>query len=170
MPFVYRKRSVKWPGVKTGTRQLWHKGFRNIKDEMLWQASRYPARYTRKDIAGVEFAEFSQPGTNIDWGWAPALFNIAQLLRALGYKDYDDFPTSELHYRYAEINYGILNIAHAVLKDFKVPHLTDKVIDGDEDDEGSALPLLSQVTSYYSASTSHPFLPILPSSDLGSDF
>lgn len=158
MAYLYVKRSVKWKAVKTGSRQLWGKGFRNIKDEMLWQVSRYTNRYTKRMIAGVEFAEFSQPGVNIDWGWAPILFNIAQLLRSLGYKDYDDYPTSDHYTRYVEINYGILNIAHALFKDFKIPHLTDRMIDGDDDDDPTALPLIQQLTNFHSASLSHPFL------------
>jgi len=130
-----------------------------MEEELTWQNNRYANRVTDVWIAGVKFTRVTGwshcgQGLDINWGWIYPLANIAKALKSMGYKEYVDNSTLNGDYRYVDINEGVLNLIHAALKDYKIPHILDS--QEEDSEENLALPLIQQLQSFNLAQQQPP--------------
>lgn len=122
-----------------------------LPGELHWHFAHSPGtRYKKIDKVKFVVNEAREADgcvKNVHWGWALPLYNLWKLLSVLGYKDMEYMGSQHGHiYRYNDVNESVLNLAHALLKDFKLPHLRDTEEDDDDiDDDDPALPIIAQI-------------------------
>lgn len=121
----------------------------DIRQEVYWHLTHSPGTRWKK-IDKIKFIvndarEADGCVKNVHWGWALPLYNLWKLLSILGYKDMETMGSQHAHiYRYNDVNESVLNLAHALLKDFRIPHLRDSEDDDDDVDvDDPALPSLA---------------------------
>lgn len=124
------RRKVAFPARKFSGTPTYYTSAKTLKDSALVCCTKMQD-FKEIYIGGVRFLEMRQARESDgrlkfqDWFWDVNLHNIGQILKSLGYIGFEENQMVHHHWRWEDINDGILNIAAAIFKDLKFPHDTE---------------------------------------------